>query len=370
MALLSQLFRGDPKLEAAAASDPDHIFQGAKGPHVAKIQQALIQLDGSAIAQDSSYGPGTAAAVRAFKTKRQILNFQGKIDDIVGKKTMAALDAEMAASEGSDDGVPVVSRSPGGTCDEEVSPEAKGGSGTSDLQPADPATIAAIVKLVVKVRLAITAARFQLTLAGPFVKVGEKLTQPTGPFQAPARRSINMLINVFSLDKHKNPRPGFDNISRVFANMDVALNRAFETAPLIASVLFVPNTLKSQEAKAEAYTTAGGAFKSSKIKIKGLGVPADRIYVCNNLMKRSEVVQISTLIHELAHYVSGKPLKISHELGVPKQGEMITNRTALDKITPEAKLRSAEHYSFFALLAGFRRISTDSVSEVLAQLLA
>ena len=94
VALISQLFRGDAKLEAAAASDPDHIFQGAKGPHVAKIQQALIQLDGSAIAQDSSYGPGTAAAVRAFKTKRQILNFQGKIDDIVGKKTMAALDAE------------------------------------------------------------------------------------------------------------------------------------------------------------------------------------------------------------------------------------------------------------------------------------
>ncbi|MBI3411990.1 MAG: peptidoglycan-binding protein [Planctomycetes bacterium] len=99
MALQSQLFRGDPKLEAAAVSDPAHIFQGARGPHVGKIQTALIQIDGAAIAQDSVYGPETASAVRAFKQKRQILNFQGKIDDIVGKKTTVALDQEMLARE-------------------------------------------------------------------------------------------------------------------------------------------------------------------------------------------------------------------------------------------------------------------------------
>jgi len=99
MALQSQLFRGDLKLEAAAVSDPAHILAGARGPHVAKIQQALIQVDGAAITQDSSYGPATAAAVDAFKQKRQILNFQGKIDNIVGKKTIAALDAEMIAKE-------------------------------------------------------------------------------------------------------------------------------------------------------------------------------------------------------------------------------------------------------------------------------
>ena len=99
MALQSELFRGDTKLEAAAVSDPAHILSGAKGPHVGKIQLALILLDRADISQDSVYGPATAAAVRAFKQKRQILNFQGKIDDIVGKKTMAALDAEMVAKE-------------------------------------------------------------------------------------------------------------------------------------------------------------------------------------------------------------------------------------------------------------------------------
>jgi hypothetical protein len=98
MSLQSQLFRGDPKLEAAAVSDSAHILPGASGPHVIKIQQALIQVDGAAIAPDGIYGPATAAAVADFKRKQQpqILNFAGKIDNIVGIKTMAALDGAMA----------------------------------------------------------------------------------------------------------------------------------------------------------------------------------------------------------------------------------------------------------------------------------
>lgn len=42
-----------------------------------------------------TYGPDTEAAVTAYKTERQILNFAGQIDAIVGKKTIAALDAEI-----------------------------------------------------------------------------------------------------------------------------------------------------------------------------------------------------------------------------------------------------------------------------------
>jgi hypothetical protein len=99
MPLQSQLFRGDPQLEAAAVSDPAHIVQGARGEHVRKIQQALIQLDGAVIAADGVYGPATAAAVAAFKRKRAILNAQGQIDNIVGKKTVAALDNELLAQE-------------------------------------------------------------------------------------------------------------------------------------------------------------------------------------------------------------------------------------------------------------------------------
>jgi len=101
MALRSTLFRGDPKLEAAAVSDPAHIVPGAKGEHVRKIQLALIQLDGATIGADGSYGPSTAAAVLNYKRKRNVINraYQTNADNIVGKMTMASLDSEMLEQE-------------------------------------------------------------------------------------------------------------------------------------------------------------------------------------------------------------------------------------------------------------------------------
>jgi peptidoglycan hydrolase-like protein with peptidoglycan-binding domain len=101
MALQSRLFAGDPKLEAAASSDPAHIQRGATGEHVRKIQIALTRLDGATIATDGQFGPATAAAVLAFKKKRDIVNrsYQSQADSIVGRMTMAALDSEMADAE-------------------------------------------------------------------------------------------------------------------------------------------------------------------------------------------------------------------------------------------------------------------------------
>jgi peptidoglycan hydrolase-like protein with peptidoglycan-binding domain len=101
MALKSRLFRGEPKLEAAAVSHAAHITQGASGEHVLKIQLAVARLDGVPITQDSIYGRETAAAVLAYKQKRNIINrsYQTKADDIVGIMTMAALDQEMSQLE-------------------------------------------------------------------------------------------------------------------------------------------------------------------------------------------------------------------------------------------------------------------------------
>ena len=101
MALQSQLFQGNPKLEAAAVSDPAHILLGATGNHVRKIQLALIKLDKATIVPDGVYGRATAAAVLAYKQKRHIINwsYQTKADDIVGKMTIAALDKEMLEAE-------------------------------------------------------------------------------------------------------------------------------------------------------------------------------------------------------------------------------------------------------------------------------
>jgi Putative peptidoglycan binding domain len=117
MSLLSLLFGGDQQLLAAATRDAGHIIPGARGPHVGKIQEALNRLDGAKLTVDSQYGPKTAAAVAAFKTKRNILNTAGKIDNIVGIKTMAALDSEVLAKERGGGGLanikPGVFRAPG-----------------------------------------------------------------------------------------------------------------------------------------------------------------------------------------------------------------------------------------------------------------
>ncbi len=101
MALLSELLKHDPKLRACLVSDSAHVFEGAVGSHVAKIQTALLVLDGLAIDKGElaakRYGPSTASAVLAFKTKRNIINrgYQTKPDRIVGKMTIAALDREL-----------------------------------------------------------------------------------------------------------------------------------------------------------------------------------------------------------------------------------------------------------------------------------
>jgi len=82
-------------------SDPAHVLPGASGPHVRKIQTALMLLDGAAISADevqrTFYGASTAAAVLAYKQKRNIINrsYQTHADNIVGKMTTASLDSEM-----------------------------------------------------------------------------------------------------------------------------------------------------------------------------------------------------------------------------------------------------------------------------------
>jgi len=99
------LLSGDAQLQRCAVEDPAHVTEGQKGPHVRLIQLALAITDNADIAgaefASSSYGPLTTAAVLAYKTKRQIINrsYQNKPDAIVGKMTIASLDAEVAARE-------------------------------------------------------------------------------------------------------------------------------------------------------------------------------------------------------------------------------------------------------------------------------
>lgn len=101
MPLRSEFFRGDARLEGAASRDSAHVIPGTSGPHVEKIQLALMLLDDARIAhpelEADAYGPTTAAAVLAYKRRRGIAHesYRTMPSSIVGRTTIAALDREM-----------------------------------------------------------------------------------------------------------------------------------------------------------------------------------------------------------------------------------------------------------------------------------
>jgi hypothetical protein len=81
------------------------VVPGAEGTHVAKIQKALLLLEQASIQpgelRSKQYGATTAAAVLAYKRKRRIINlaYQTTADNIVGKMTLARLDADLLEIE-------------------------------------------------------------------------------------------------------------------------------------------------------------------------------------------------------------------------------------------------------------------------------
>jgi hypothetical protein len=103
--LISELFSDDPRLEKCLTSDPHHVKLGDRGSYVAKIQYAVLVLEGGQIngeeLRKEHYGPTTAKRVLAYKSRRRIINFtyQQAPDDIVGKMTIRFLDLEIAAFE-------------------------------------------------------------------------------------------------------------------------------------------------------------------------------------------------------------------------------------------------------------------------------
>lgn len=101
MPLKSRLFAGDAKLEDCAVRDQAHLTLGTQGVHVGKVQYALDAIDNLKIVRQELmqqvYGPSTADAVLKFKRQRAIINraYETTADNIVGRMTIAALDAEM-----------------------------------------------------------------------------------------------------------------------------------------------------------------------------------------------------------------------------------------------------------------------------------
>src|SRR5262249_35917421 len=160
---------------------------------------------------------------------------------------MAALDKEMSANEGPADGVPIRSRSGNGRCAVMSKPV----SGATTFVT-DPDIVFAVTHLLPQVRIAIAAAEFRLLAAAPHV-TNQRQKLPTGPFTEAAQASLKLLDQVFGFFKFDNPRAVFENIRVVYRNMTVALKRSFETDPLIAPTLFVPNPQAAMEKVAVAY---------------------------------------------------------------------------------------------------------------------
>src|SRR5262245_8269980 len=116
--LTSKTFTRDPavraRLQRCADIDPEHIFEDKDpiGDHVSAIHAALVAiLPGDPIdateLQSGTYGPTTIEAVLKFKstpalngTGRAILRAgETKPDHIVGRQTIAALDAQIRKKE-------------------------------------------------------------------------------------------------------------------------------------------------------------------------------------------------------------------------------------------------------------------------------
>lgn len=105
MPLVSRLLRDNRALQQCLLHDQAHVPPGSQGEHVCLIQRALVMLGEKQVNAleyiKGFYGPSTAAAVLAFKTKRGIINraYQTKPDDIVGKMTIARLDSDLCGIE-------------------------------------------------------------------------------------------------------------------------------------------------------------------------------------------------------------------------------------------------------------------------------
>jgi len=336
MVLQSNLFRGDPKLEAAATSDPAHITPGATGPHVGKIQLALIQLDGAAIAQDSIYGPATANAVLAYKRKRNIVNlsYQTQADNIVGRMTMAALDTEMAALE---------RRLDGAVCHCRDFPRAAGGRGTAIRSFAATGSVGAILSGTPRAQALarVPGARIWVERARNFIRLGRAQILsglPATDFTTTEPRKA--LTTHFKIQQIADPNRQLNHLT--------LLDGVYR---LIASVLAQSSSIFIDDPSTGDFANAhlGGFFHLSD-PILG------KIRFGPAYGGKGELFQTGVIIHEGAHFVNRVIDHFASELPAPN-GTPVNSSTGVVHVKTYAQLSfqeaagNAYTYAQFALHA-------------------
>jgi peptidoglycan hydrolase-like protein with peptidoglycan-binding domain len=333
MALQSQLFRGEPKLEAAAVSDSAHIVQGATGEHVSKIQLALIRLDGAALKSDGSYGPATAAAVLAYKRKRNIVNrsYQSQADNIVGKMTIVALDREMVLNENepSDDAGRIHCRNFPFPVPSPILNVSFAVGGRSVAAP----PVAQISSSPRAQALGRTmSAAIEVSAALNFIRLRRaQLLSGLPEAQFAATEPLKALNTHFKLAQHPKPLEHLDFLERVYARIGVVIARADE--------IFVNDPRTGDFANAFL-----GGFNEPNHPQHG------KIRFGPDYADKGILFQTGVIIHEAAHFVDRTIGHFASELP-PLAGTPVGSAKNYIQLNSTEAARNAYTYAQFALHA-------------------
>jgi hypothetical protein len=303
MALESELFRDDQRLQACAVDNAAHLTPGAVGPPVAKVQIALALVDEAEIDAGelaaTRYGPSTAAAVLDFKTARSIINFsyQTQADNIVGKMTIAALDREMAAFERKSHASPLCHCRDFPRSREDAAPRRRFFVAFAIPTGAVGAALTGTPKEQALARL--PGAKLWVRKAREFIFTGiaQLLSgQPINDFADTEARKA--LVTHFKIDQAPHPVPHLDSLERIYG--------------LIGSTLAKADTIFLSDPSTTDFGNAhlGGFFH---LDDPVLG----KIRFGPNYAGKGELFQTGVIVHEGAHFVSPVIDHFASELPAP-----------------------------------------------------
>lgn len=339
MSLQSQLFRGDPKLEAAAVSDPAHIVPGAKGDHVRKIQMALIQLDGAVIVPDGIYGPSTADAVLAYKKKRNIVNrsYQTQPDNISGKMTVAALDRELFDKESpaAENGVAICKFTDVRCHQRGATLSFAASASPAPISPPSPLKHAIEVMGMAKTWAGM-ALMWLRALRGFYLQGGRP------PESLALFETVNVHFHLTGLPRAEEQANQLDKIITNYAN--------------ILSILNNPNVMGDDpNLYSDPQDPRFGAFASAKIGGFHDSSVSKKVWFHGLFLSvPGQKARVAIILHECAHsvasglhYAYGHPKASGGAAGEPL-GRGARHPRNYEKLTPDEALHNADTYSTFA----------------------
>jgi hypothetical protein len=179
-----------------------------------------------------------------------------------------------------------------------------------------------------------------------------------GPIN-PGAASVALVNKHFSLDRNPNAARDFELIRGLFRNMLALVHRnlgnfeltfiaspgRFDAARVLASGVFAitfPNGVNLR----------GSVLKAKAQDGSDIVIPQDKILITAKFRFITRDLQISTLIHEMAHYLGeadGNPDTIDDPPGGNSAPDQIK------KLAPKQKPRIAQCYADFAFEAHFKR---------------